>query len=243
MNIEEKVFRRKRPDTDKMLQYGFQKAEEGFRYETEFMNGEFRAVLLLDRYGTLTCKVIDVMNVEEYRPLYMENYNGAFVNTVRSAYEEILQKVADSCFTDVLFVSEQANRIAANILREYGISADFPFGQSPGEAYGTFRHTGTGKWFALIMNIKGSALANTARKVSGFAGSMGELPDGDARIDVINVKIPPDAREVLYKETGIYPAYHMNHTHWISVTLQDALPDERVMQLVGASFRITGKNH
>ena len=47
--------------------------------------------------------------------------------------------------------------------------------------------------------------------------------------------------KALYKETGIFPAYHMNHTHWISVTLDDSLTDNRVMQLVDTSFRLTEK--
>jgi predicted DNA-binding protein (MmcQ/YjbR family) len=33
----------------------------------------------------------------------------------------------------------------------------------------------------------------------------------------------------------------MNHTHWISVTLDDSLTDNRVMQLVDTSFRLTEK--
>ncbi|MBQ9572881.1 MAG: hypothetical protein IJR22_05775 [Acidaminococcaceae bacterium] len=35
----------------------------------------------------------------------------------------------------------------------------------------------------------------------------------------------------------------MNHTHWISVTLDDSLSDDRVMQLVETSFRLTAKKN
>ena len=37
---------------------------------------------------------------------------------------------------------------------------------------------------------------------------------------------------------GVYPAYHMNKLHWISVLLSDA-PDEVVEFLVNASFEAT----
>ena len=240
MLIEEKVFRRKRPVMGRMLQYGFRKTAGGFCYETAFMDGEFSASVFLDRNGKITGKVIDVMNGEEYHPLRMEHYNGAYVNTVRNAYEDVLQKIADACCTDVVFVAEQSNRIAALILQRYGISPDFPFGTSPNEACGTFRHTDNSKWFALIMSIKCTSLAETVKRVSGKVPDV-LLQQEEAHIDIINLKTVPDDGEALYKETGIYPAFHMNHTHWISVTLDDSLPDDRVMQLVETSFRLTEK--
>ena len=240
MLIEEKMFRRKRPVMERVLQYGFRKSADGFCYEAAFMDGEFLASIFLDKNGKITGKVIDVMNGEEYHPLRMETYNGAYVNTVRNAYEEVLRKIADACCTDVVFVAEQSNHIAALILQRYGISPDFPFGTSPNEAYGTFRHTDNGKWFALIMNIKCASLAETMKKETGQTPDV-LLQKENARIDVINLKTVLEEREALYKETGIYPAYHMNHTHWISVTLDDSLTDNRVMQLIETSFRLTEK--
>ena len=238
MQIEEKVFRHKRPVMERILQYGFRKTADGFCYEAVFMEGEFRASVFLDRNGKITGKVIDVMNGEEYHPLRVETFNGAYVNTVRNAYEEVLRIIADACCTDVVFVADQSNRIAEQILQRYGISPDFPFGTSPNEAYGTFRHTDNGKWFALIMNIKCAALAETVKKETGRVPDV-FLQKENVRIDVINLKTVPEEREALYKEAGIYPAYHMNHTHWISVTLDDSLADNRVMQLVDTSFRLT----
>ena len=240
--IEEKVFRRKRLVMERALQYGFRKIADGFCYDTAFLGGEFRASVFLDRNGKISGKVIDVMNGEEYHPLRMETYNGAYVNTVRNAYEGVLQKIADACCTDVVFVAEQSNRIAALILQRYGISPDFPFGTSPNEAYGIFRHPDNSKWFALIMSIRCASLAETVKRVSGKVPDVLLQLEG-ASIDVINLKTVPDDREALYKETGIYPAYHMNHTHWISVTLDDSLPDDRMMQLVATSFRLTEKKN
>jgi predicted DNA-binding protein (MmcQ/YjbR family) len=240
MLIEEKIFRRKRPVLERVLQYGFRKTADGFCYETAFMDGEFRASVFLDRNGKITGKVLDVMNREEYHPLRVETYKGAYVNTVRNAYEDVLREIADACCIDVVFVAEQSNRIATQILQRYGISPDFPFGTSPNEAYGVFRHGDNGKWFALIMNIKCAALAETVKKETGRAPEVLLRQEG-AHIDVINLKSVPEDREALYKEKGIFPAYHMNHTHWISVTLDDSLPDDRVMQLVDTGFRLTGK--
>lgn len=237
--IEDKVFQRKRPVTKRLIQKGFRKTEEGYRYETGFMDGEFCAVIQFDKNGKLTGQVIDQMNGEEYAPLRMESYNGAYVNTVRNAYEELLQDIADSCCTETVFVAEQSNRIAELIFRHYGISPDFPFGESSDEAYGTFRHADNRKWFALIMNIKLAALLRTANKVAADSGNREDKEKPDTRIDIVNLKILPEKGKALRSEKGIYPAYHMNHVHWISVVLNDTLSDDRVMELIDESFRLT----
>ena len=239
--IEDKVFQRKRPVIERLIRKGFRKTADGYQFETDFMEGEFCAVLQFDKNGKLTGQVIDQMNGEEYAPLRMESYNGAYVNTVRNAYEELLQDIADSCCTETVFVAEQSNRIAGHILERYRVSPDFPFGESPDEAYGTFRHADNRKWFALIMNIKLAALLRTANKVAANLRNGEENENPDTRIDIVNLKIRPEKGKTLHGEKGIYPAYHMNHVHWISVVLNDTLPDARVMELVDESYRLTKK--
>lgn len=43
----------------------------------------------------------------------------------------------------------------------------------------------------------------------------------------------------LDSKDGIFPAYHMNAGHWISVLLEDVLSDEYIMELVERSYNIT----
>ena len=54
-------------------------------------------------------------------------------------------------------------------------------------------------------------------------------------IDVVNLKLPT---EMFGAADGVYPAYHMNKLHWISVLLPDA-PDDVVQFLVNVSFEAT----
>ncbi|MGP1597592.1 MmcQ/YjbR family DNA-binding protein [Peptoanaerobacter stomatis] len=37
----------------------------------------------------------------------------------------------------------------------------------------------------------------------------------------------------------MYPGYHMNHKHWISVVLNETLSDNEVMKLIENSFSLT----
>ncbi|MBR0507763.1 MAG: MmcQ/YjbR family DNA-binding protein [Clostridia bacterium] len=224
MTIEEKVFQRKRFVPEAMEAFGFRKTDGGYLYETAFLNGDFSARVYVTDGGTVSGTVFDNMNGEEYAPLRAERYNGAYVNKVRSAYEELFEKIADACCRDVPFASDQANRITDRIFEQYGVKPDFPWGQSPYDNAGTFRHADSGKWFALIMRIRREQLTRDGEKTP---------------VDVMNLKIDPDEESPL--RTGVYPAFHMNHKSWITVTLDDTLSDDEVMAHVKTSFRMTGK--
>ena len=111
MTIEEKVFLRKRFVPEAMLAYGFIQTDAGYVYKTDFMDGDFSVILTADDEHGAAGTVYDNMNGEVYTPLRAERFDGAYVNTVRSAYEELLNTIAEQCCTDVLFVSNQANRM------------------------------------------------------------------------------------------------------------------------------------
>ncbi len=222
MTIEEKAFRRMRFEPPLMTAFGFAEQDGVYRLERSFMNGDFTAVLTVSHTGEVSGSVTDNMNSEEYTRIRIDSFSGAYVSSVRAAYEELLAGIAANCCVPVPFVSEQANRLAGLIHEKYSVSPDFPWGRSEHEHSGVFRHSDSGKWFGLIMNVKRSVLTK----------------DSDsALIDLLNLKAEPDA----FGRRGVFPAYHMNHKMWISVPLDDTLSDDEVMELVGTSYLLTGK--
>ena len=84
------------------------------------------------------------------------------------------------------------------------------------------RHADNRKWYALVMRV--------SRRKFGF--------DSDEVIDVVNLKLPPEMFGSFGAADGVYPAYHMNKFHWISVLLPDA-PEDVVRFLVNVSFEAT----
>lgn len=223
--IEEMVFARKRWIEDRMLSYGFHKTKKIYTLEKPFLNGDFKTVLSVTPKGQVTGKVIDTITQDEYYQLRQETATGPYVNRVRSAYRSLLTDIADSCCSDVLFASSQANRLTQAILDHFQVKPDFPWEHSSRyQSYGAFRHRSNRKWFALIMNVKREVLDR----------------DGNTSlIDILNVKIPPAQGEELRKIPGIYPAYHMNHKTWISVVLDETLPDEKILELIDTSYQLT----
>ena len=224
MTIEEKVFLRKRFVPEALTTYGFVKTDAGYTHRTDFMDGDFTAVVTVTERGEVTGTVIDNMNGEEYAQLRSDRFNGAYVNAVRSAYEDLLLEIAAHCCRDMLFGSDQANRVADRIYAAYGVEPDFPWEQSPHEHSAVFRHPDNGKWFALIMRIRKGLLTKDA---------------DETMTDAVNLKI--DSERDRPERDGVYPAYHMNHKLWITVTLDDTLSDDEVMELIEISRVMTGK--
>ena len=85
--------------------------------------------------------------------------------------------------------------------------------------YGVFRFPDNRKWYALIMNIKRSLLEG----------------DSDEKIDIVNLKVYPTELSSSLAKKGIYPAYHMKKTSWVSITLDDTLTDEEIMKYMDMS--------
>lgn len=224
MTIEEKMFLRMRWNRGKMEKYGFAGTDGGLVFVRDFMGGDFTAEITVHNNGSASFRVIDRMNEEEYAQLNNPVYNGAFVNTVRSEYEELLADIAANCCDESDFASDQSIRIAGRILKEYGVSPDFPWDDNRYSTAGVFRHKDSGKWFGLIMNIERNRLDNSLDKQPA---------------DVINLKSDPERASELHRHSGIYPAYHMNHKMWISVLLDDSLEDDKVMDLIRTSYELT----
>ena len=84
------------------------------------------------------------------------------------------------------------------------------------------RHADNRKWYALVMRV--------SRRKFGF--------DSDEIIDVVNLKLPTEMFGSFGTDDGVYPAYHMNKLHWISVLLPDAT-DDVVQFLLNVSYEAT----
>lgn len=129
---------------------------------------------------------------------------------------------------------QQYERIADLINAKYGDKPDFPFREYPD--YEVFRHPGNRKWYGLVMNIPPDRL---------YAKNSSEKPrlpptvSDKKEIHILDLKMPAAEIPALDKKDGIFPAYHMNAGYWISVLLEDVLPDDFIMDLVAKSFELT----
>ena len=106
------------------------------------------------------------------------------------------------------------------VLDTYNVKVDYPFEED--FETGVFRHE-SGKWFALAMKISEQKIGR----------------EGSARIDGVNLKCAPEVVESLAGiEPGIYRAYHMNKTHWLTVALTEC-DNDTISWLLGISYDLT----
>ena len=137
--------------------------------------------------------------------------------------------------------------------------------------YAVFRHRDNEKWYALLMytmekNLKTEAekaaakksaeeekkqrakerkmrdeLKKAGRKLPPMKPTGKPEPKESRKINILNLKIRQEDKNVLLQECGIYPSYHMSQKTWISLRLDDTLSDDRIMELIDHSFSLTGK--
>ena len=113
--------------------------------------------------------------------------------------------------------------LAAYLTETYGAAGEHLFARYPN--FQVFRHHGNKKWFAVIMDIPGKHLGLT----------------GEGEISVVNLKC--DARLIgsFREEPGIFPGWHMNKAHWLSVALEACVEDGKIRFLVDMSYELTVK--
>lgn len=107
------------------------------------------------------------------------------------------------------------------ILENYIAATDRPWQKYP--SFEVFRHPGSGKWFALIMDVPRSRLG-----LSDFG-----------TLDVVNLKCDPVLVASLHVESGIFPAYHMNKENWLTVALDGSADDDMLRALLDMSYTLT----
>ena len=111
--------------------------------------------------------------------------------------------------------------LADYLTHTYGSAGERLFTRYPD--FLVFRHHGNGKWFAVIMDIP--------RKKLG-------LP-GDGEISIVNLKCDTRLIGSFRESPGIFPGWHMNKAHWLSVALDGSVEDGTLRFLANMSYELT----
>ncbi len=111
--------------------------------------------------------------------------------------------------------------ILAYVKKEYGTIPDNPWKKYPENK--VLRHKDNNKWYGLLMPVE--------KRKLGLSGT------GD--VDIINLKCDPMLAEILRQQDGILPAYHMNHTKWISILLDGSVDMDTILNQIDMSYQLT----
>ena len=173
--------------------------------------------IIIEYNDSFSGRIIDLSADDEYVNYRREDASG-FSAEIKDKFIGLLKDIRDNCCVNQYYESEQAKRIIAYINEEYGDSPEFLW-----KAYPTFaaiRKKSNRKWYAV------------------FGGVALDKIDKDAstsqKAEVINLKVGDV--ESLLKKKGYYPGYHMNKKCWVSIILDDKVPDEEIHQLIDDSY-------
>lgn len=220
MTIEEELFQNTKVDIVKLLNYGFRKVNDRYRYIKKILTNSFAVTIKVDFKGNVKSQVYDLVGEDEYTSFRITNNMGSLTAQVKEKLANLLIDIRNNCFTKADFKSEQANRIALAIKDKFGDNPEFLWQKLPG--YAIFRNLTNRKWYALIMNI-----------------SKSKLGKGKGEVEILNLKLTEEKTQKLLQRKGFYPSYHMKKADWITIVLDDTIADTEIMQYVSESHQAT----
>lgn len=220
--MTEKLFIHKTPNAKKLISYGFSKNDDGYIYSCHILNDQMVLYVTVLKNGDVKTKLIDVLSNEEYILHLVKNAVGSFIGEVRSEYDRVLADISNNCFDNEIFKFDQSKRVISYFEAKYGNRLEHLWEDAIDNAI--VRRSDTNKWYAAILTV-------SKRKLGLHS---------DERVEIIDLHASPADIPSLVDNFLIFPGFHMNKKHWITVILDGRMPDERLFELIDQSY-ILGK--
>lgn len=214
------IFKSYQFNKEKAHAYGFIENGEVWTNSCQILQGDFIMTVSITT-DNVSFQVFDKETGDLYPQVHMESMRGSFVGSVREACLEILYQIRKACFDVQDFICPQTKRIMAQVQEKYANQLEYLWEKSPDTA--VLRHEGNQKWYAVLMRIPWDKLEKGR----------------EGLVEAVNLK--HDQGADLLSQKGIYPAFHMNKRYWISLTLDDSLSDDDVLDLLEISWNLTLK--
>ena len=215
------IFRSAKIKKDSLEASGFKTTDDNsYSMNQTVSKGAFNAAITLSLSDqTLTVHLFDSATGEKYALFDMPNSHGALVASFREEVQQLIDGIKSKCFE----TSDLKDDYIAWIKTQFGAEPDYPW---PDDAPWSFVfRCPNEKWFALVMRIKYRQLGLT----------------GDEEVWVVNMKASQDEIPNLIDKKSIFPAWHMNKKHWITVLLTAVTDFEKLCKLTQKSWELVSK--
>ncbi len=216
--IIQSIFKNKKPNSEKLLKYGFNKVGDAFVYQTDM----FKQFLLKIKIsgGEVQTLVIENDTQEPYTLFLTNEAQGSFVGAVRQQYQDILTDIANKCFDKNVFKTQMAKKVIDYVSRKYGDELEFLWEKFDDNAI--WRRKDNKKWYGAILTVKKCKLGLST----------------DEKVEVLDLRAKPENLQRLIDNVHIFSGYHMNKKHWISVLLDECTNEKEVFDLIDESYII-----
>lgn len=219
MRSLEKELENKKLELNKLIDYGFKKNNNKYIYTKRLSNDNFLVHIEITDFAKITSKIMDIENKEEYLPVDIKNTTGSFIGKIKEEYENILKDVISICTERNVFKSKQAQSVIKYVKEKYAGNLEFLWEKSNNAI---IRHHDTKKWYLALLTIPREKLG---------------LKSNDL-VEIIDLKMPPEEIVKLVDNKKIFPGYHMNKKHWITICLDNTIKDEELFKYIDISYNI-----
>lgn len=215
-------FKNKRYNTKKLAEYGFKLSKRGYLYKTELLDGQFVLNVNIDNDGNLSTETIEKDTGDLYT-LHLTYSEGSFVGQIRDEYNSVLKDIAENCYEMEIFKYEYSYKVIDYIKAKYNDDVEYLWEKFPDNAIA--RRKDNKKWYLAILTVGKDKL--------GF--------DSKENVEVIDLRAKSEEIQSMIKDSSIYPGYHMNKKHWISIILDGSVNLEEIYKRIDESYVLAKK--
>ena len=196
--------------------FGFTEEAEKLIYRKEILDSSFLIEIeFVD--GQFLIEVYDLEFGEIYSLFSVDSAVGEIVQNIRESVEEII--------SSTLGLADESGKINLEVIdyckSKYGENSVNPFKKHPDIlAFVNEKN----KWYALFLDVDYSKLNKNT--------------DITTKVKILNVKYPTDKILEIIDNKNIFPAYHMNKKHWISIVLDKNIKLEIIKELIDISYSL-----
>ena len=201
---------------EKLLQFGFKEEAEKLIYRKEILDSSFLIEIVFIN-NQLLIEVYDLEFDETYSLFSVDSAIGETVQNIREYVENLL--------SSILGLVDESGKISSEVIdycnNKYGGNYVNPFKKHPDIlAFVNEKN----KWYALLLDVEYNKLNKNT--------------DITTKVKILNVKYPTDNILDIIDNQNIFPAYHMNKKHWVSIVLDKNIKLETIKELIDISYSL-----
>ena len=198
---------------DKLIDFGFQFEENILVFQKNILNDAFRMEIRLVSTD-FEIEIYDLDFNEVYSLFSVDSASGEIVTAIREEVKDVLEKIL--CLESVIY-----ENVLRYVKERYNSTTVKPFKTNPDiKASVTIKN----KWYALFLDVEYSKLQKDSLV--------------DSKVKIINLKHLSSEISTVINNRNVFPAYHMNKNHWISVVLDNNIDTEYVKELIEISYNL-----
>ena len=196
--------------------FGFKEEADKLVYKKEILDSYFLIEIVFAN-NQLTIEVYDLEFDEIYSLFSVDSAVGETVQNIRESVEEIL--------SSILGLADESGKISLEIINycnnKYGENHVNPFKKHP-DILALVNEKN--KWYALFLDVDYNKLNKNT--------------DITTKVKILNVKYPANKILEIIDNKNIFPAYHMNKKHWISIVIDKNIKLETIKELIDISYSL-----